>query len=323
MLAVTCRCALHRGLLRADARRLRPQRAHADAAARAGPSRGDPRAPARPVVRGCRGVLRRVHGPARREHRHGGLPRAAASVRRRARRRPVGVARLTCSCSPRCSCRPAAGRTGPAASSCTCTGSSCSRVPRRVRARALARRADRAARGPGRWARRCCRRTAWRSSSPACRADPPGRARRAGGGAGGRPGVRPGDRRPARGGGGLALGLLPERPRRGCSPSWPAFTCCPGPGGLPGSFRLRPAPAARPRPASGRRRASPGEQNGGDEGDPAGTVLLGVTTTAACSPSPPCPGWRARLVGGGVRRRRGAHGSGPARARAPRRGADA
>ena len=63
-------------------------------------------------------------------------------------------------------------------------------------------------------ARRCCRRTAWRLWSPACPRGPAGRRsacrRRR------RPsaGVRPGDRRPARRGGGLALGVLPQRPGR-------------------------------------------------------------------------------------------------------------
>src|SRR6185437_9353446 len=53
-----------------------------DAAARAGPAGGDPQAPAGAVVRGGDGVLRRLHGPAGREHRHRGVPCAAAAVRR-------------------------------------------------------------------------------------------------------------------------------------------------------------------------------------------------------------------------------------------------
>ena len=195
---------------------------YGEPAAGAAASRCGARPSVRAVVRGRHGLLRRVHGAAGRDHRDGCVPRAAAPVRHGlAAVQWVSLAYLLALTALLVPAGRWSDRVGRKLMYLygfvvfTAASAACG-------ARALARRADRAARGPGRRARRCCRRTAWRSWSPAC----PARTRRAALGvqaAAQAVGLASGPRhrRHAGGGGGLALGVLPQRPRcGGASRSW-------------------------------------------------------------------------------------------------------
>ena len=262
--------------------------------------------PLAPWLAVARGVLRRVHGAARRQRRDSSVPRAAAAVRHRARVGPVGVARLPARADR--AARPGSSRWSDrvgrklmylygfvvfavSAAACGLALSLAALIALRVvqavgaamlQANSVALRGDERA-----------------------RAYPQGGAWRPGGGAGGRPGVRPGDRRPARGGGLLALAVLPQRPPGGARGGGRLFTCYPGREGLPGS----PGHPTLGRRATGQpalRRAVPGRPARHRPGRDGPARRRDNDRNAGHLR--PVRAWRARLDGGLVRGRGRARG---------------
>ena len=170
---------------------------------------------ARRVARGGNSVLRRLHGPARREHRHADLPAARRGVRHVARRRAVGIAGLPAHPDRAADPGRTSGRRPRSQAALPLRVRGLHRGLGGLRARADAGRPDRF---PDRAGRRC-RHAPGQQRRPGRHERPAGqvahRARGPGRRAGDRPRPRSDPRRAARDHVGLALGVRHQRPGRG------------------------------------------------------------------------------------------------------------